>query len=169
MAAKVLVPVRPTRIISGGQTGADQGGLLAARELGIPTGGTAPPGWLTETGPAKELLLSFGLIECSQAGYDSRTRANVLDADGTVIFGSHATGGTALTVRIAKEAGKHLFYVPFALPIDSEALDKTAADFRNWLGGFQIDILNVAGNRESQNPGLQEFAKGFLIAALRSS
>jgi hypothetical protein len=36
------------RVISGGQTGADQGGLRAARACGIPTGGWAPRGWLTE-------------------------------------------------------------------------------------------------------------------------
>jgi hypothetical protein len=39
-------------VISGGQTGADQGGLRATRACGIPTGGWAPRGWLTEAGPA---------------------------------------------------------------------------------------------------------------------
>jgi hypothetical protein len=33
-----------TRLISGGQTGADQGGLRAARAAGIETGGWAPLG-----------------------------------------------------------------------------------------------------------------------------
>ena len=57
---------RPEKIISGGQTGADMGALLAARELGIPTGGVAPKGWLTENGPQEELLRNFGLIECEE-------------------------------------------------------------------------------------------------------
>ena len=39
---------RPSKIISGGQTGADMGGLLAAKDLGIRTGGWMPKGWLTE-------------------------------------------------------------------------------------------------------------------------
>ncbi|HME98544.1 MAG TPA: putative molybdenum carrier protein, partial [Terriglobia bacterium] len=57
------------KIISGGQTGADMGGLLAARELGIETGGMAPKGWLTENGPEEVLLRSFGLSECEEEGF----------------------------------------------------------------------------------------------------
>jgi Circularly permutated YpsA SLOG family len=51
------------RIITGGQTGADQGGLRAARAAGIATGGFAPKGWATETGAAP-WLAEFGLVEC---------------------------------------------------------------------------------------------------------
>ena len=51
-----------TKIISGGQTGADMGALLAARDLGMESGGVAPKGWRTEDGPQETLLLSFGLI-----------------------------------------------------------------------------------------------------------
>ena len=43
------------KIISGGQTGADQIGLEVALSLGIPTGGTAPKGFITETGPNYKL------------------------------------------------------------------------------------------------------------------
>ena len=46
----------------GGQTGADQGGLRAARACGIPTGGWAPRGWQTEDGPCPALA-NFGLVE----------------------------------------------------------------------------------------------------------
>ena len=156
---------RPTRIISGGQTGADQGGLLAAREMGISTGGTAPQGWLTEAGPQEELLRRFGLVEGEQPGYDTRTRANVLEADGTVIFGSYATGGSALTARLARNAGKPFFDVAFPKPKGKQDADEVA-EFREWLAENEIRTLNVAGNRESQNPGLQEFVRKFLIGAL---
>src|SRR5215471_15813176 len=97
------------RIISGGQTGADQGGLLAARELAIPSGGTAPQGWWTESGTDKQLLRSFGLTECFEPGYDARTKRNVLDSDGTLLLGSYATGGSAMTAKITSEAGKPFF------------------------------------------------------------
>ncbi|MFH7326653.1 YpsA SLOG family protein [Desulfurivibrio sp. C05AmB] len=40
-----------TRIISGGQTGADQAGLDVAIKLGIPHGGWIPKGRMTEAGP----------------------------------------------------------------------------------------------------------------------
>src|SRR5215471_5688537 len=73
------------RTISGGQTGADQGGLRAAKTLGIPTGGWAPRGRMTEDGSAEELLRSFGLREFSQPGYPPRTRANVDAGIGDVL------------------------------------------------------------------------------------
>ena len=156
------------RIISGGQTGADQGGLLAARALRLPSGGTAPTGWMTETGSEEPLLKGFGLIECPEPGYDARTRQNVLDADGTLLLGSYAAGGSALTVQIATDAGKPFFHVPFPTSMDAEGIDRVSADFRGWLTNHKIRTLNVAGNRESQNPGLQEFTRTFLISALRS-
>lgn len=52
-----------TKIISGGQTGADEGGLEGARLLGIPTGGTAPKGYRTENGPNLTLRDTYGLVE----------------------------------------------------------------------------------------------------------
>src|SRR5262245_46647993 len=88
------------KLVSGGQTGADQGALRAARAAGVGTGGWAPKGWLTE-GPldpetckpwprevcARELLESFGLVECPEPGDAARTRANVRDSDATLWFG----------------------------------------------------------------------------------
>lgn len=55
------------KIVTGGQTGADQGALLAARAAGIATGGWAPLGWMTEDGPAP-WLADFRLIECPIQG-----------------------------------------------------------------------------------------------------
>jgi hypothetical protein len=133
--------------------------------MGISTGGSAPQGWLTEAGPQEELLRGFGLVECEQPGYDSRTRANVLGADGTVIFGSYATGGSALTARLVRNEGKPFFYVAFPEPRRKQAAEKVA-EFREWLSENEIRTLNVAGNRESQNPGLQEFVREFLVEAL---
>ena len=51
------------KIISGGQTGADLGGLEGARDAGIETGGWAPAGYRTEIGDQEELLKGFGLKE----------------------------------------------------------------------------------------------------------
>jgi Circularly permutated YpsA SLOG family len=38
------------KIISGGQTGADQAGWRAAKACGLETGGWMPKGWKTELG-----------------------------------------------------------------------------------------------------------------------
>jgi Circularly permutated YpsA SLOG family len=40
-----------SKIVSGGQTGADQAALDAAIELGFPHGGWVPKGRKTESGP----------------------------------------------------------------------------------------------------------------------
>ena len=72
------------KIISGGQTGADIGGLLAAKELNIPTGGTAPKGYRTELGSNFDLCDIFNLSEHSSDKYPPRTAANVKNSDGTV-------------------------------------------------------------------------------------
>jgi hypothetical protein len=155
---------RLTKIISGGQTGADQGGLLAARDLGIPTGGIAPHGWLTENGPEEALLRSFGLVECTEPGYPARTRKNVVDADGTLLVGQYRRGGSALTVHIAREAGKPFFHLADVANgiVPNERMD----EFRYWFERYNVHILNFAGNRESSSPGIQELTRSFLLAAL---
>jgi putative molybdenum carrier protein len=74
------------RILSGGQTGADQAGWRAARSAGIPTGGWMPSGFLTEDGPRPEFAELYGAVETVSGGYRRRTEANVCDRDATVIL-----------------------------------------------------------------------------------
>src|SRR3546814_711341 len=95
-------------VISGGQTGADQGGLLGARDAGVRTGGTVPKGWRTEDGAAS-WLAEFGLVEGQGKSYSARTRANAAAADGTVLFGNPLSPGSALTDRYCKACGKPTF------------------------------------------------------------
>ena len=63
------------KIISGGQTGADQGALDAAIKLGIPHGGWLPKGRKTETGP---LPKKYKLKEMPTAHYPKRTKKNIM-------------------------------------------------------------------------------------------
>lgn len=156
-----------TKIISGGQTGADTGALLAARQLDIETGGFAPQGWLTENGPQEENLRRFGLIECEEPGYPARTRANVAHSDGTLLVGDDRIGGTRLTDEISAELRKPLFRIPFAPPEETNTRTASLEEFRSWLRDNRIEVLNVAGNRESETPGIAEFTRSFLIEALR--
>ena len=141
------------RIISGGQTGADQGGLEAGRDLGLETGGWAPKGWLTETGPQHKLLEGFGLSMCKVPGYPARTLQNVLEADLTVIFG-RGGGGSSLTMRYCMLYGKPYLVNP------------SAEELCALIGLHDAKILNVAGNRESRNPGIQRHVREFLKEAL---
>jgi len=157
--------IRVRKIISGGQTGADQGGLLAARELGIATGGIAPRVWLTESGPQEELLRGFGLAECEEEGYPARTRQNIGLSDGTLLVGPYQSGGSKLTHELATQMSKPLFLITF--PPDNNDDSQSIREFREWLENHGIQTLNVAGNRESQSPGIGEFTREFLLRAMQ--
>ena len=100
------------RIISGGQTGADQAGLAVAKRLGVATGGCMPKGWLTEAGPRPDLGATYGLEEAETAAYPERTERNVLAADGTVVFGDARSRGSMLTARLCRRHGKPCLMVP---------------------------------------------------------
>jgi hypothetical protein len=145
------------KIISGGQQGADIGGLLAAEDLKIPTGGTAPKGYRTEGGQIASLRTRFGLKESWSGQYQVRTRTNVEDSDGTVIFTKSAllTGGSATTALACVELGKPVLLNP-----------ATVEDFRWWLAHHGIHVLNVAGTRESHAPGMEARVRKFLVEAL---
>lgn len=145
------------KIISGGQTGADQGGLEAGRILGISTGGYCPKGWRTEKGPQEERLKSYGLTEHCDSAYPPRTRANVHNSDGTVWFGNQNSPGGKLTIRTCHDMDKDFIINP------------NTAELLEFIELNNIHVLNVAGNRESTNPGIQEKVKCFLVSALRGA
>ena len=63
------------RIVSGGQTGVDQGALLAAIDLQIEHGGWCPKGRICEDG---QISLRFQLKESHSSKYSIRTEQNVI-------------------------------------------------------------------------------------------
>lgn len=141
-----------TKVISGGQTGVDTIGLQVARELGIVTGGTAPRGYLRESGVDTEDIRSYGLREITEEEqaeytrltgkrdpYTARTSKNVENSDGTVYFAFDGdSAGRLATQREANRLGK-----PFLL-------NPTANQLREWLIANNIQTLNIAGNRGSK-------------------
>jgi Circularly permutated YpsA SLOG family/Domain of unknown function (DUF6794) len=148
------------KIISGGQTGADQAALDAAIELGIPHGGWIPKRRLTERGHLSE---TYKLKEMPTASYPKRTEQNVLDSDATLII-SHGklTGGSALTKKLAD---KH--HRP-CLHIDLDATNPFAAvkAINYWLAKHPIEVLNVAGPRLSKDPRIYDEVKKILSSVL---
>lgn len=155
--------MRPSIVISGGQTGSDQGCLRAARSLGIATGGYAPRGYHTEEGPAPWLGTDFGLLEhWSQHDYAPRTEANVKLGDATVIFGRRSVGSN-LTERLCQQYRKPFIW------IHDPAAKGELLRFQLWLARHQPECLNGAGNRESVTPGIGSLVEAFLVKALRSS
>jgi len=144
---------RPRRVVSGGQTGVDRAALDVAIALGIPHGGWCPRGRRAEDGvvPAR-----YVLVEHASPDYAARTEANVADADATLILArGPLSGGTALTRDVARRLQK-----PFLIVDLGGKPDVTAA--REWLAGRAVAVLNVAGPRESQRPGIGDEARAFL-------
>lgn len=142
-----------TKIISGGQTGADQAALLTAHLLHIPTGGTAPKGWRTEAGP-EPALATYGLVQSVSSNYRVRTEANVRDSDGTVLFSRRpGSPGSAQTVDACERQAKPYIINP------------TASELVAWCRDHQISVLNVAGNRASKAPKIFCRVEAVLTAA----
>jgi hypothetical protein len=143
----------PDRIISGGQTGVDRAALDVAMSLDIPHGGWCPRGRLAEDGCIPD---RYQLRETQSADYAARTERNVLEADATLILcRGRPGGGTELTLRLSNLHGRPCLVVD----LDAAPLPAGAAD---WLRAHEVRVLNVAGPRESQSPGIAAQAAEYL-------
>lgn len=157
--------VRLRKIISGGQTGADRGALDAAMELGLEHGGWCPRGRRAEDGAIPR---HYRLTETRTISYSYRTKLNILDADATLIVsGNPLNGGTAQTARevlsLVTDQPPRLLVAHYGR---AELMELEAAMVRSWLELFEVEVLNVAGPRESKEPGIQDYTRRLLIAAL---
>jgi hypothetical protein len=146
-----------TKIVSGGQTGVDRAALDVALKRGIPIGGWCPRGRRAEDGRIPD---EYVLQETDSKNYSHRTERNVEDSDGTLILtGGPLTGGTALTRSLARRNGSPELVIDLREEADFGAVEQ-------WLAANRIRILNVAGPRESQQPGIHEQACEWLSRLL---
>ncbi|MEM9185627.1 MAG: putative molybdenum carrier protein [Planctomycetota bacterium] len=149
-------------IISGGQTGADRAALDFALAHGLPHAGWCPRGRQAEDG---RLDPRYNLRETASTKYDERTRRNIDESDGTVVFSPTATttGGTQLTLDHARRLGKPLLHLVAAA---DKPIAAHAAALRGWVTTHRVTRLNIAGPRASQAPGIEEFVCSVLEAAI---
>ena len=146
-----------SKVLSGGQTGVDRAALDVSLGLGVSCGGWCPRGRRAEDGP---IPTRYPLRETESPAYPARTRLNVRDADATLVLTRGAPrGGTALTVELADQLGKPCMVVDLLGAPDPVGV-------RVWLAEHRVATLNVAGPRESDNPGIYEQASRFLLALL---
>lgn len=144
------------KIISGAQSGADIAGLNVARDLGISTGGTMPLGYRTEYGDRPEYKDMYNVTENEHRNYLYRTEENVMNSDGTLVFGNATEGGSLKTIKFCRTHKKPWYVITFP----EENLCKLSV--KDWIEVNNIKILNIAGNRESTNPGISLFTYSFL-------
>ncbi len=148
--------IRPVKIISGGQTGVDRGALDAAIALGIPHGGWCPQGRLAEDGRIAD---RYELSQTDSPEYRVRTEQNVIDSDATLILcRGRPSGGTELTLRLAEQHGRPCLVLDLDQPPQPE-------EVRRWLQDHRVEVLNIAGPRETQSPGIAAQANQFLTGA----
>ena len=152
-------------IVSGAQTGADQGGLAAGLKLGLATSGWVSNGRPTKAGPlTDEQMMRYNLKETESSAYPERTRLNVQDADGTVWFGKtdsagyHCTFNAAMKMRPSSSPNWHREYPWIENP--------DASELRSWIIANSIQTLNVAGNREHKSPGIYKLTYDTICKAI---
>ncbi len=131
----------------------DRAALDVALELGIPAGGWCPKGRRADDGRIPD---QYPLQEASSSEYPVRTQLNVEDSDGTLIlFRATPLGGTALTIKLAKRLKKPYLLIDLGRGEDAEKV-------LEWLAEHNIQVLNVAGPREREAPGIHDEAAEFL-------
>ena len=130
------------KIVSGGQTGVDRAALQAAIDNQIPHGGWCPLERTAEDGIIHE---KFHLEQTPSSEYQQRTNWNVRDSDATLILSSEPlAGGTKLTEAFVIQMHKPLLILDPLDPIASQKI-------YSWVIKNQINALNVAGPRASEN------------------
>jgi len=129
------------KIISGGQTGVDRGALDACLDMNFPCGGWCPKLRKAED---RRIPEKYPLTETPESDYESRTRKNILDSDGTLIISDiPLSGGTLLTKTTSEKLKK-----PFLVVSHNTSVQK----IEDWITEHNIVILNVAGPRQSEWP-----------------
>eukprot|EP00929_Paragymnodinium_shiwhaense_P115589 TRINITY_DN84563_c0_g1_i1.p1 TRINITY_DN84563_c0_g1~~TRINITY_DN84563_c0_g1_i1.p1 ORF type:complete len:216 (-),score=41.14 TRINITY_DN84563_c0_g1_i1:343-990(-) len=160
-----------TKVVSGGQTGVDQAALSCALAAGISIGGWCPHGEVDENGPlpaalaphleevTDEIWSDFAVAGDFQSVSSSlafdptdifarRTLMNTWMSDATlVVIRGAVQDGTNLAMQAAQAFQKELLVVGPDAPPD---------EVLQWLSTRRPAVLNIAGPRESQSPGIHE-------------
>jgi hypothetical protein len=111
----------------------------------IRSSGYCPKGRIAEDGI---LDFIYPLRETITANHNTRTLMNVIIADGTlIIFRKEPDHGTRLTMNFCKWLYRPLYFIDFSSDIDLLSCKK-------WLDLNRINVLNIAGPRESSSPGI---------------
>lgn len=148
------------KIISGGQTGVDLAALKFAVQRGFSHGGWVPKGRENEDGHIPQHYQ--GLVEAQSSEPDERTRLNVGSSDATLIITDRSDSpGTNYTYRVASELGKPIKVIELS---DDNQLQRK--HLWQWITSINPVVLNIAGPRESEAPGVHAKALAFLDEAL---
>lgn len=174
-----IVP-RPLKIISGGQTGADQAALKAAAAIGVATGGWAPPYFITSVGQNMALKTKYNLQEIEHvksisAAYVIRSMKNVDNGDVTIAFRTAPSSGTDKTIHYAKtrqwcnwrRSGGS--YKPTLVVRNVTDKAKACSEILDFLALHRPKTVNICGHRSdftAKTHGYTKLVEEILLSAL---
>ena len=143
----------PFKIVAGGQTGVDRAALDWAIAQGVRHGGWCPKGRRAEDGIIPR---RYRLKETRSPAYIVRTRWNVRDSDGTLIISAsnRIVGGTKRTAEFAESLKKPLLHLTM-----TTGARRAARQLDHFIARHRIHVLNIAGPRDSEEPGIQKFVQ----------
>lgn len=159
------------RIISGRETGADRGGLEAAKILGIKTGGICYRNFKTENGPDYSLRDDFYLEDIGTTSFSEISKLNIEKSDGTIAFMLFEKArGTKKAISYAMRKKYEIVDValdmnkkdkpfrPIFIIRNLENKEIIRKGIREFIFRNQIKVLNVIGHRE-KTAGVKNFTK----------
>lgn len=157
------------KIISGFQTGADWGAIEAAYKSDLETGGYVPQGYINENGQTDAAGMHFyHAIETRSPNYYQRTYLNIKHSDATLIVAQNfESKGTLLTIKELVKQKKSYRTITYRPKTPIIYLEKIQDRIYSWVRESDIHILNVAGNRESVSPGIQEWTCNLLLPVFK--
>lgn len=161
-------------VISGGQSGADEAALMAARRVGYATGGFStkdiPAYNIKKVGDAQVRRHGGALV--------ARSIANVDQADGTVAFWAVNSAGTEKTIgycvsgewRSAARTAPSRFRPLLVLDVRTcSDVENNAQLIANFVAKHNVETLNVAGHRSDERaclPGYSHLVEQTMVSAL---
>lgn len=155
-------------VISGFQTGADLGGVEAAKELGLKTGGSIPKGFKNHNGNNPEFANLYGAIEHKSPAYPPRTYENAKNSDGTLRFAvDFTTAGEVCTLKGIKQYNKPYLDIRLDKGSNITPNENSIKFVVNWIVKNNIKTLNIAGNSNKTHSLIQTKVKNFMLEVLK--
>jgi len=148
------------KIISGGQTGADQAVLDIVIKLGLPHGGWIPKGRITEAGPLPD---KYRLKEMPTDSYSECIEQNVKDSKGTLIISYGKLTGDLNYAREMALKHKHQL---LGIDLNQTIQFKAASLVNDWVRLRHIDVLYVIGPNASVDPDVWKHTAHIVEGAL---
>ena len=134
------------KIISDGKKGADRAALDVALCFGIPHGG-----WISKEKRINDgdLPDKYQLEEMPAKNPSAAISQNIQQSDGTLIISrGPLEGDSILTRQLAVHHDRPWLHIN----INKTFISDSIKIIKNWLGNLDIQILNVTGPPESEDP-----------------